>query len=151
MRATLDADTWMGFHGGRLRLAEKGRILLVDDDREIVRGVSVRLRAAGYEVLTAGDGEAGLAAAREQLPDAMVLDLRMPVMDGFTLMARLRECPETEAIPIVVLSANAVEKAKRQAMDLGAAFFLEKPYDPAKLVAAVDAVVAEPSVRAQTT
>ena len=129
-------------------MADKRRILLVDDDREIVRGVSVRLRAAGYDIVTASNGQAGLAAAQAEPPDAIIVDLRMPIMDGFTLMTRLRECPETAAIPIIVLSANAVEKARRQALELGAAFFLEKPYEPAKLIAAVDAVVKEPPVRA---
>lgn len=132
-------------------MSDKRRVLLVDDDREIVRGVGIRLRAAGYEVLTAFDGQAGLQAAQENRPDAIVLDIRMPVMDGLTMLGKLRECPETRAIPVVVLSASAVAQGKSKALELGARYFLEKPYDPKSLVEAVGSAIAESVTEARAT
>ncbi len=126
-------------------MSKKTRVLLVDDDREIVRGMSIRLRAAGHDVTTAHDGQAGVEAAISSLPDAIVLDLRMPVMDGFTALGKLQENPQTRGIPVVVVSANAVERVKRQVLDSGARFFLEKPYDAAGLLAAIDRAIDESS------
>ncbi|MGD8454701.1 MAG: response regulator [Phycisphaerae bacterium] len=132
-------------------MSEKRRVLLVDDDREIVRGVGIRLRAAGYEVYTAFDGQAGLQAAQEHLPDAIVLDVRMPVMDGLTMLGKLRACPQTQAIPVVILSASAVAQGKSHALEQGARFFLEKPYDPKSLIEAVESAIAECDAGASTT
>ena len=67
------------------------RVLLVDDDHDIALGASVRLRASGYEVSTAQDGEEGLDRALADPPDAIVIDVRMPKKDGLTLLAELRE------------------------------------------------------------
>lgn len=122
-------------------MSEKPLILLVDDDREIVRGLGLRLRAAGYEIMGVHDGQAGLAAAIEFHPDAIVLDIRMPVMDGLTMLARLHEQKETAAIPAVVLSANIAETAKNKALELGAYYFIEKPYDPTTLIEAIQSAL----------
>lgn len=125
------------------------RVLLVDDDRDIARGTGIRLRAAGYEVAFAHDGQAGLAAALESRPDAIVLDMRMPVMDGITVLRELRRREETAAIPVVVLSASVVEKGRHRALNLGARYFLQKPYDAEQLLDAVRAAIAPvaPEVR----
>ena len=127
------------------------RILLVDDDREIVRGVGIRLKAAGYEVLAAYDGEAGLQATREHLPDAIVLDVQMPVMDGLAMLGELRRDEQTQAIPVIVLSANAAAKGRSQAFELGAQYVLEKPYDARSLIEAIESAIeqAATSVPAQ--
>jgi DNA-binding response OmpR family regulator len=130
---------------------DKRRVLLVDDDREIVRGAGIRLRAAGYEVLTAFDGQVGLIAAKQNLPDAIVLDVRMPVMDGLTMLRRLRDCHETKAIPVVILSASVVDRGKAKALEPGARYFLEKPYDPKSLLEAVEAAIAESTTETKTT
>lgn len=122
-------------------MKSKRRILLVDDDRDIVRGVSIRLRAAGYDISVAHDGQAGLKAALANVPDAIVLDMRMPIMDGFTVLCKLREHAETAAVPVVVLSASVVEKGKAKALDVGASYFLEKPYDAPQLIEAVEAAI----------
>ena len=117
-------------------MPDKLRILVVDDDRAIVQAISVRLRAAGYDVLTAFDGSAGLASATTNRPDTIVLDIRMPGLDGLTVLTKLREQDETKDIPVVMLSASVVDQ--RNALDIGAQFFLEKPYDAKTLVAAVE-------------
>ena len=132
-------------------MPEKRRVLLVDDDREIVRGVSIRLRAAGYEILTAHDGQAGVTTAMEHRPDAIVLDVRMPVMDGLTALAILKVHEETKAIPVVILSASVVDQGKAKALELGARYFLEKPYDAKTLVEAVEAAIAESTAETPAT
>lgn len=117
------------------------RVLVVDDDREILRAARIRLRSGGYEVLVAEDGSAGLATAKEEVPDAVLLDIRMPGLDGLSVLGALRKHLPTRAIPIVVLSANVAEKAKRRAMELGATYFLEKPYEGVRLLQVVACVL----------
>ncbi len=126
-------------------MAEKRRILIVDDDREIVRGLAIRLRAAGYETLSAHDGEEGLAAAIAEHPDAIVLDIRMPRTDGLAVLAKLREREDTKAIPVVVISANVVENTRAKALELGARYFVVKPFQATTLISTIESVVAEPS------
>lgn len=122
-------------------MPEDRRILIVDDDCEIVRGLSIRLRASGFQVSTASDGLSGLTAATESRPDAIVLDIRMPIMDGMTVLAKLRENVTTQSIPVVMLTANVAETIKSRALDLGAKFLLEKPYDPKTLIQAIERAI----------
>lgn len=121
----------------------KPRILLVDDDREIALGLSIRLGAAGYEVKTAHDGRAGLDMAMAFRPDAMLLDIRMPIMDGLAVLAELRTHAETKEIPVIVLSANVAEKAKCQSLDLGARHFVGKPYVAAAIIKALRSILGD--------
>ena len=114
-------------------------ILVIDDDHEIAKGAQLRLRGAGYHALTAADGNTGVAAALQHEPDAIVLDIRMPQMNGFSAMAQLRQNDNTKEIPIVMLSASVVDK--QAALDAGARFFLSKPYQADKLLAAIDAAI----------
>jgi len=118
------------------------RILLVDDDRDIVRALSIRLRAAGYDIATAHDGLAGVVAAESKQPDAIILDIRMPGMDGLNALARLREQDSTRHIPALILTANVDETQRNRAFDLGARYFLEKPCDPNDLLKALHAAIA---------
>ena len=117
------------------------RLLVIDDEPCVLRVLTLRLRAEGYEVATALDGDAGLEAVGTQHPAVILLDLRMPKMDGLTVLARLRENNGTRSIPVIVLSASVVELVKRQALDLGARYFLEKPYDLKKLLEAIQSVL----------
>lgn len=117
-----------------------GCVLLIDDDRDIVRGVSLRLRNAGYEVLTAHDGAGGLKLAIDRAPDAIVLDMRMPIMDGMAVLAHLRDSARTRAIPIVVLSASVLSRNEIRGMGGGVRYFLEKPYNAGQLLEVVEAV-----------
>lgn len=131
----------------------KRRILLVDDDREIVLGLSIRLRAAGYEVMTAHDGRAGMESALACRPDAMVLDIRMPAMDGLAVLAELQRHAETKDIPVIVLSANVAEKAKCQSLDLGARHFVQKPYVAKTILRALESALGDsfPAIRSVPT
>ncbi len=123
------------------------RVLLVDDDSDVIRGASLWLRAAGYETIAASDGHEALATAASQCPDAIVLDVRMPVMDGLQALAELKRRDDTRRIPIVMLSASLIDQ--QQALDGGARFFLSKPYVGKELVSAVSAAIASPDPRTE--
>jgi DNA-binding response OmpR family regulator len=114
-------------------------ILLIDDDREIVFGTSLRLGAAGYQTIAAHDGDEGIKAAICHHPSAIVLDVRMPRLDGLATLARLRACEETKRIPVVMVSASLVDQ--HAALDSGACFFLSKPYQPKTLLAALSQAI----------
>lgn len=118
------------------------RILLVDDDTRIVAALRMRLEESGFEVVSATSGDEGLDAARQNPPAAVVLDLRMPGgMDGFEVCRSMKQDEHLRAIPIVVLSANGDESARREAFDAGAIDFLPKPYNSLDVLAAIRAVV----------
>ena len=127
---------------------KKQRVLLVDDDREILRGLSVRLRAFGFEILTAVNGKTGLEAAAANRPNLILLDINMPVMDGFTMLSRLRRSDDMKETPVMMLSANVSGKIKQEALNRGAQFFLEKPYDPVKLITMLKSAIRQAPARA---
>jgi CheY-like chemotaxis protein len=114
------------------------RVLIVDDDREIARAIGLRLSKAGFTPVMAFDGQQGLTIAQSDPPDAIVLDLRMPVMDGFTLLERLQNSVHTRNIPAIILSADAADKARLRALRAGATFFVEKPYKAQDLIEALN-------------
>lgn len=117
----------------------KTRILLVDDDRSIVEAMQVRFASSGYEVLTAHDGAQGLAAATGHQPHLILMDIRMPIMDGLTMLARLRAQESTRDIPVVAVSASYADR--KRALDAGANMFLEKPFESRDLKLAIAAVL----------
>jgi CheY-like chemotaxis protein len=116
-------------------MPDPATVLMIDDDREIVRGACLRLRAAGYRMLTAGDAETGIAAAIASHPDIILLDVRLPRRDGLFALSDLKRRPETKHIPVVMLSASVVDQ--QAALDAGARFFLRKPYCGDMLVQAI--------------
>ena len=117
------------------------RILLVDDDHDILKGTRLRLRAAGYETIEAHSGADGVSSAIEHQPDAIIMDVRMKNMDGLTALSKLRVHTTTKHIPVVMLSASLTEQ--QAALDAGARYYLLKPYVGKNLVAAVDSVISE--------
>jgi CheY-like chemotaxis protein len=115
-------------------MASPARILVVDDDADIRGAISEVLSEEGYEVRCAGNGEEALAQLAGPLaPCAILLDLTMPVMDGWTFRRRQRMDPRLAAIPTVVISATLPEDARASGL-LGAAAVLAKPFDVARLV-----------------
>lgn len=117
------------------------RVLVIDDDREILHGLQTRLQFAGFDVQTALDGEGGLAAAESWRPDAVLLDIRMPKMDGLTVLRELRRRGATRETPVIMLSASL--RDRRTALDEGARFFVQKPYEPRAVLAALQAALGE--------
>lgn len=113
------------------------RVLLVDDDREIVESLRIALEAKGYEVLIARDGNQGLAMAERENPDLMILDMMMPRRSGFLVLERLRR---TRPVPlrIIMITANEGSRHKAYAELLGVDDYLRKPFAMDRLMASVD-------------
>ena len=117
----------------------RGRILIVDDEPDLVRGLAIRLGAAGHETLAAADAVGALETILARRPDLVILDLQLPGVDGLVLLRRLREL--AGAPPVVVLTARTGAEDRRLALAGGAAAFLTKPYAGADLLAAVAAAL----------
>jgi two-component system phosphate regulon response regulator PhoB len=112
----------------------KQKILVVDDEADALELIGFSLRAAGYEVLTATNGEDALAKARAVSPSLVVLDLLLPGVDGLEVCKILRRDQATIAIPILMLSAKATELDRVLGLELGADDYLTKPFSPRELV-----------------
>jgi DNA-binding response OmpR family regulator len=113
------------------------RVLAVDDDERIINFLRSKLRASGYEVLTASNGLEGLEQARAQEPDLIVLDLLMPKMDGLEMLKGLRSF---SAVPVIILTAKGADADRIKGLQLGADDYLPKPFNPDELVARIEAV-----------
>ncbi len=113
------------------------RILAVDDVAENLEIVCVRLSAHGYEIVTAADGEEGLAKAREQKPDLILLDIMMPKLDGISVLKELKKDESLGFIPVILLTAKADRTDVVAGLDAGADDYLTKPFDQSALVARV--------------
>jgi adenylate cyclase len=113
------------------------RILAVDDVAENLEILQMRLESRGYEVVLAADGEAALAAVREQLPDLILLDIMMPKMDGIEVTRRLKADTSLPFIPIILVTAKADDKDVVAGLDAGGDDYLTKPFEHAALVARV--------------
>jgi len=116
-------------------------ILVIDDEPELVKLLDYNLTRAGYLVLSAKDGENGLAAARKHSPDAIILDVMMPGLDGWEVCKRLRTDPSTSAIPILMLTAKAEEGDRVLGLELGADDYVTKPFGVRELLARVKALL----------
>jgi len=116
-------------------------ILVIDDEPELVKLLDYNLTKAGYLVLSAKDGENGLAAARKHSPDAIILDVMMPGLDGWEVCKRMRTDPSTSAIPILMLTAKAEEGDRVLGLELGADDYVTKPFGVRELLARVKALL----------
>lgn len=121
------------------------KILLVDDESEILTSTAIWMKAAGFETVTATDGLSAIEAVTQQCPDAIVMDVRMPRMDGLTALATLQLESNTQRIPVVMLSASLVDKDR--ALDAGATYFLSKPYNGRQLVETVRTAIEEGAMK----
>jgi DNA-binding response OmpR family regulator len=117
------------------------RILVVDDDREIVRLVRTYLEQSGYDVLTAYDGEAALHILRRERPDLVLLDLMLPERDGLDVTRVVRGDAGLAAMPIIMLTARVEDHDKIVGLELGADDYVTKPFNPGEVVARVRALL----------
>lgn len=120
------------------KMADKTRILVIDDDPSICKFVRATLTANGYEVLVALDGSEGLRVMETELPDLLILDIMMPKIDGFELLRRVREW---SAVPIIMLSSRTDDADKVKCLDTGADDYLTKPFSLTELLARIRAVL----------
>lgn len=112
----------------------KTKILVVDDEPDAVDLIEFNLRAAGFEVITAADGDSALQKARTAAPGLLVLDLMLPEVDGLEVCKLLRRDPATAALPIIMLTAKADAVDRILGLELGADDYLTKPFSPRELV-----------------
>ncbi|HEY0947046.1 MAG TPA: response regulator transcription factor [Opitutaceae bacterium] len=115
------------------------RLLVIDDDAALRQRCAALLRLEGFEVIEAGDGRDGLAAARRHKPDLVICDIQMPGPDGHEVLRTLRDDPVVGDVPFVFLTGLGAMPDLRRGMNLGADDYLVKPVEPAELVAAVRA------------
>lgn len=116
----------------------KHLILVADDDAPILRLVRTKLQADGYGVVTAMNGQEAVEIFEQERPDLIILDLMMPVMDGFEAMQRIRQ---SSNVPIIMLTARSGQPDKIRGLDLGADDYVTKPFSPDELSARVAAVL----------
>ena len=112
----------------------KPKILVVDDDPDLVRALRLRLKANNYEVTTATDGYTAIAAAQKDRPALIILDLGLPVGDGFVVLERLQNSDTLSGVPVIVLSARDPHSNEERALKAGAAAFFQKPADNDELM-----------------
>ena len=110
------------------------RILIVDDEPDILKVAVYRLKKAGYEVISAEDGGTGLNLAFKEKPDLILLDLRLPVMDGFDVCQQLKSNPEFKNIPVILFTASSDKAVEEKAKEIGADGHLMKPFEPQELL-----------------
>ncbi len=110
-------------------------ILAVDDERSIVRLVQVNLERQGYKVVTAFDGKEALEKILAAPPDLVVMDVMMPFMDSFEVLQRLRQNPNTRDLPVITLTAKAMDSDVYHGWSSGAGCYLTKPFHPGELLA----------------
>lgn len=113
------------------------RILIADDEPRIVKFLRLRLKASGYEVLTANNGWEALELVQAEEPDLLVLDLVMPGMDGFETLKQVRA---VSSVPVIILSAKETSLDKVRGLELGADDYLTKPFSPDELIARIEAL-----------
>lgn len=119
------------------------KVLIVDDTPDIVQFLVVRLRAEGFNTITAFSGHDGLVKAQEEHPDLIILDVMMPQLNGFQVCRKLKEDPELEPIPVIFLTAKDQPSDRFWGEEVGAAAYLTKPVNPREVAEEVKRLLAE--------
>jgi len=118
------------------------RILMIDDEANGRRLVKLLLEREGYRVLTAPSGDEGLILAKAEHPDIILLDIRMPKMDGYETLRQLKRDPDTKVIPVMMLTAKGGGQDIAMSFKLGAVFHLDKPYETTDLIQKIEVALA---------
>ena len=119
-------------------------ILVADDDKDLVTALTIRLKAAGYGVVGAYDGDEAFKQAQETRPDLIILDVRMPAGGGFDSIDKIKHSLTTRNIPVIFLTAFDDEQMREEARQLGASGFFRKPFDDAEFMGVIESVLAKP-------
>lgn len=127
---------------GDTRVSKK-RILIVDDDKDLLRALHIRFKANNYETIFATDAYAATKMAREEKPDLIILDIGLPMGDGFLVMDRIKDFILTGTIPIIMLTARDPQANKDRALKAGAFAFFQKPADNDALLGAIRSALEE--------
>ncbi len=121
----------------------RSTVLIIEDDISAARLAEYTLEHSGYDVLIAHDGYEGLSKAVKNRPDLIILDIMLPGIDGFEVCQRLRERPDMQTVPILVISAKSREEDIRFGMEIGANEYLTKPVDPSFMIETVARLLEE--------
>jgi CheY-like chemotaxis protein len=119
------------------------KVLLVEDNEENRDALSRHLRRKGYEVHISVDGRGGVEVARERTPDLILMDMSLPVLDGWQATQQLKAAPETRGIPIIALTAHAMAGDREKALEAGCDDYDTKPIEFARLLAKIEAALAK--------
>src|SRR4030042_1561344 len=119
----------------------QARILLVDDEADIVSTIEFRLKSCEFDVTTAGNGKEALEKATKEKPDLILLDINMPVMDGHEMLGRLRSRPDLKDTPVIMLTAYSDRRDVSKAADLGISDYVTKPFDFPELMEKITAAL----------
>jgi DNA-binding response OmpR family regulator len=119
------------------------RILIVEDESELVMALEIRLKEAGYEVLVAYHGSEGLEMARKEVPDLIVLDINLPNLDGYKVCSMLRLDPVCKQIPVIMLTARNQKSDEKHGFEVGANAYIIKPFDNRILVEKIHELLKE--------
>ena len=117
------------------------KILLVEDNEMNRDMLARRLKRRGYEVVVAVDGQAGIDKARAEMPDLILMDLSLPVMDGWTATSQLKSSDDTRAIPVIALTAHAMTGDREKALEAGCDEFDTKPVELKRLLSKIEALL----------
>jgi two-component system alkaline phosphatase synthesis response regulator PhoP len=120
---------------------QKGKILVVDDEVYILHILDFSLGAEGFDVITANNGELAVEKAIQEKPDLIVLDVMMPVLDGYETCRRLKRETETKHIPVILLTAKGREADKRLGFEVGAIDYIVKPFSPNRLIGRIEEII----------
>ena len=119
----------------------KKKILVVDDEPQIVRLLALRLKAKNFDVISAYDGYQCVQVAKLELPDLILLDIKMPLGGGIKAFEKLKDINSTNMIPVIFITAFTSDKVKKQVMDLGAADFISKPFKSDVLIEKINTIL----------
>lgn len=121
------------------------RVLYVEDNEDNIYMLTQRLERKGYEVIVATDGEQGIEMAKVRRPDLILMDLSLPVLDGWAATLRLKAIPDTSHIPVIALSAHAMVEHREKALAAGCDDFDSKPVDFKRLLGKMEALLSKPA------
>ena len=124
-------------------MADKKRILIVEDEAELVKAIEIRLTQCDYEVLIAYNGQEGLEKARKEKPDLIILDLMLSKMDGYKVCGLLKSDTRYSKIPIIMFTARAQESDKKMGEEVGADAYITKPFDHQALLKKIKELLKE--------
>ena len=124
---------------------EAKKILIIDDEKLIVKATSLVIKLAGYQIASAYDGKEGLRLARKEKPDLILLDIMMPGMDGWQVLELLKSDETLAHIPVIVFTAKEYIKGRRKSVSAGAVDYVTKPFEPEELMQAISKAL-EPGV-----
>ena len=124
----------MNFESGKINMASDSvKILLVDDEPDILEFMEYNLKKEGYDVYLAKNGKEAIDIAKKEKPQLIILDIMMPVMDGYEATKRIRQNPKFKKLPIIALTAKAMKDDRQLCIEAGANDYLSKPFKPQEL------------------